>query len=82
MCSVLMIQEVGLLYLHEGGPKHPVLTYIVNLLMLELPLVLKKEAQDPEDHCSLESLTLKPVRERKISKKTKSQENTSGFPLC
>lgn len=68
-----MIQEVDLLYLHEEGPKHSFLTHIANLLMLELPLVLKKEAQHPEDHCSPESLTLKPVRERKISKKTKIQ---------
>lgn len=69
---MVTIQEVGLLYLCEGGPKHPVLPNTADLLMLELPLVLKKGAQHPEDRCSLESLALKPVRERKIGKKTKS----------
>lgn len=59
--------------LYKGGPEHQILAYVVTLLILGLISVSEKEAQDPEDHCSLQSLSLKQVTDRESSNRTERQ---------
>lgn len=59
--------------LYKGGPKHQILVYVVTLLMLGLISVSEKEAQDPEDYCSLQRLSLKQVTDRESSNRTERQ---------
>ena len=48
--------------------------------MLDSTFVPQKEAQDPEAHCSLKSLTLKQARERESSNGTKAEGLHQFFP--